>query len=123
MNKNVRSILDELDRELVGKGPHALTVDERRSLWDVLSALRGPDAGGDEALDKSAVTVPVRRKAFPRLARVADRGHYNATGAAFASLYGRDDCAKRRAALGAEPWFHHFQGHGQAAFKALGLVW
>jgi hypothetical protein len=45
--------------------------DDARNLWDILSALRGPDVDPLFTI-KGRTTVHVRRAAFPRLALKAD---------------------------------------------------
>lgn len=62
--ESVRSILNRIDRFLL-KGNAA-----SRDLWNILSALRGPDEGYHRH-SKRFTTVPVRRKAFPLLATAA----------------------------------------------------
>jgi hypothetical protein len=56
--KTARDMLDTLDKFL------ATGQDEAKTLWDVLTALRGPDNGSDQA--KEHATIPIRRAAFPR---------------------------------------------------------
>jgi hypothetical protein len=47
--------------------------DDARNLWDILSALRGPDEVSYYSWEtKARTTVHMRRAAFPRLARKAD---------------------------------------------------
>lgn len=54
----LRKALDVIDRVLVKND------DTAAELWDVLSALRGPDDMKEYKL-KAAGTVPIRRAAFP----------------------------------------------------------
>jgi len=65
-----RQMLDKLDDFFV-------TADdiEARALWDVLTALRGPDwvREGDTHTSKLGSTNIIRRRAFPQLARHVDR--------------------------------------------------
>ena len=118
MNGKVRKVLDVLDRELTGKGPNRLSKEEQHKLWDVLTALRGPDS--QEHSEKSAVTIPVRRAALPRTAKAADKRADNSpTGASFSGWFEAGETAEgvRRGLSG------HFEYHGRVAFTALGLDW
>lgn len=72
--ENEREVLDIID-DFLAEGPEMAA----RRLWDVLTALRGPD---DEKADevKSAYTARIRGAAFPRCAAKADRSPFNASG-------------------------------------------
>jgi hypothetical protein len=59
MTKTLREKLDVIDEWLCGP--------DGRSLAAVLSATRGPDSGSG----KPYTTVPIRRKAFPKLAEAS----------------------------------------------------
>lgn len=61
MRKAVRAELDHIEKLLLKGG------EDARHLWDILSALRGPDE--KDGPDKNMTTCPVRRRAFPKLAR------------------------------------------------------
>ena len=81
------------------------------SLWEVLTALRGPDSGDSTA--KLATTAVIRKAAFPSEPNVGavygeDTEHYLAYRT---RLWADDDCN----------W--HFTSHAQRAFRALGLEW
>lgn len=62
----LRAQLDQIDQWLTEPGGGAL--------WDVLSALRGPD---DESISKGTTTIPIRVAAFPKMAGVFDRYYYS----------------------------------------------
>lgn len=64
----VRKALAVVEDVLLGHDQDA------RDLWAILTALRGPDDGDYEM--KSRTTVPVRRAAFPRLARNIQRAYH-----------------------------------------------
>lgn len=69
MTPGVRAALDAVEDVLLGLDTDAT------DLWDILSALRGPDdrrAYGDPRGSKKSATVPIRRAAFPRLAEKDD---------------------------------------------------
>lgn len=70
-----RGILNMIDRFL--SSPEVSYI-EQRSLWNILSAIRGPDVGTGKSL-----AVQVRAKAFPRLAAMAMRNDGFAYGASF----------------------------------------
>src|SRR3990167_6582144 len=61
MTKPVRKELDRIERFLL-KGNQGA-----KDLWNILSALRGPDDGNLGA--KSTTTIPIRQMAFPKLAQ------------------------------------------------------
>lgn len=81
-----RDMLDLIDRFLLArmKDP-CFTKTEAAKLWDVLSALRGPDFDDGKGIElKAATTVPIRRVAFPRLtAFLTKSGVYTDIPAAF----------------------------------------
>lgn len=62
--RTVRAALNQIEKWLL---PSGLPPAERSRLWDVLSALRGPDSSNYS--DKAEATVPIRRAAFPKLAQ------------------------------------------------------
>lgn len=63
MTISVRNILDTIDEFLVDN----ISNGEGGKLWDVLTALRGPDDESDWA-SKYTATGPIRAAAFPRFA-------------------------------------------------------
>lgn len=77
MTKVVRAALDQIEEILLKKGPDAA------NLWAILTALRGPDESDHKirAELKSQKTIPIRRRAFPRIAAQVD--HASKEGAMF----------------------------------------
>ena len=61
MTKTTKFVLDLIDRTLAGKDQ-----ESARELWDVLTAMRGPDDDNNTA--KMVYTVPIRSAAFPKTA-------------------------------------------------------
>ncbi len=117
MSAKVRRVLDKLDLELCGRGPSRLNSEERAALWDVLAAVRGPDYESSD--HKWAVTCPIRRAAFPKLAGRWDGG-ISEVSASF-NRPALDDAAMRARVAGVVD--SHFARHGMRAFTVLGLDW
>lgn len=114
MFSSAREMLDAIDSFLV-EAP----VEEARSLWDVLTALRGPDNGNDAVKDET--TLPIRRTAFPKMAAMSrEAGDANRTGAIFFPYYssptGFSDVVRTSRPDG------HFFYHTVQAARALGLT-
>lgn len=63
MATTAREILDQIDEFLTGS---AIDGRERDKLWNVLTALRGPDDRNDQQ-GKDAATSIIRGKAFPKM--------------------------------------------------------
>lgn len=61
----VNAVLDRIDEVLASGGA------ESRQLWDILTALRGPDSG--DIVVKRDYTAPIRAAAFPRSADANSR--------------------------------------------------
>ncbi len=61
MTKTAKDVLNDLDEWMVSTDFH-----QRCQLWDVLSALRGPDQL-EQSYDKSSTTGWIRVCAFPKL--------------------------------------------------------
>lgn len=104
--KTARQVLDAIDAYMVDSG-----VKDSGQLWDVLTALRGPDSQSFGL--KHDITCPIRRAAFPRMARLNRRLQPAAfgTGQRYEST-GLPDPG--------HPEFH-FIMHGRLAAAALGL--
>src|SRR5574341_1987477 len=83
---------------------------EQRRLWNVLTALRGPDIADDNENIKTATTAVIRHAAFGPDSRVRDFGYVNPD-----SPEQRD----RRLNIPRD----HFWDHATLAFEALGFVW
>lgn len=60
-----RDLLNGIDTYLADESQ---PLDERRALWDVLVALRGPDRRKDRKAMKHGVAGVIRAQAFPLLA-------------------------------------------------------
>lgn len=70
--KKVNEVLDTIDEFLSDEN---ISRYEREYLWDILTALRGPDAK-DSYTVKDRTTIPIRRAAFPKVAKHAEGGNY-----------------------------------------------
>ncbi len=92
---------------------HASEEDQDRA-WAVLTALRGPDIGCNDAEDiKDATTCVIRRAVFGDL-RVPGYSHPDSEArAALRRRWGEDY---------GTPWAH-FRAHVREAFRALRLDW
>lgn len=104
MPRTLRAALDEIQDMLDGKSYSG-------ELWDVLTALRGPDSRNRKI--KYATTAVIRSAAFPK--RPCEER----------SVFGRDSAklAKRRKDLFAKRKdLNHFREHVADAFRALGLT-
>lgn len=125
MNRTVRDIVAKIDTIFargarIKKGdvsydhysPAAISA---RQLWDVLSALRGPDYEYRSGDDKQATTCIIRAACFPK---TYANGHNRICIPASIN----DDHSGgpgRRHQLDCE----HFRSHAQKAFRVLGLDW
>lgn len=112
MNPEVRKILDDIDAVLMTQS------DTSKQLWNVLSALRGPD---DESEAKKELTIEIRRAAFPLTTKRADEGNggFSPQGNNFGM--GREDGPPR---IPADIMIHrdHFRSHIRSAAKALNII-
>lgn len=110
---NVRAALDYLDGILSKGGQDA------QDLWDVLSALRGPDDGGADA--KVSVTIPIRRNAFPRTRHAVNHTLDLTCGVHRRADFGyHSDHSEYCGSVNADG--AHFSKHGYHAAVALGLI-
>lgn len=118
MHNTAREVLDAID-QFLAQGPD----HEARNLWQVLTALRGPDDGNDQAKDQ--ITAPIRGAAFPRCLKRAPQPWPNP--------YGITDGKPRRFHRGwqialpgtfalAPTMSGHFDGHAINAARALDLL-
>ncbi len=127
MNRTVRDILAQIDDVFArgGKHPYAYAAADRdaryfspqaeiaRQLWDVLSALRGPDS--EVTSEKTATTCIIRAACFPKTFGKGMRSI-----AIPASMgYDEVDHERKRATMTG----HHFRSHAKKAFDVLGLSW
>ena len=109
MRKAVRAELDRIETFLLQNNTDA------RHLWDILSALRGPDKTED-AMAKAVTTCVIRRRAFPKLAKSTAR--YNIP-ASFRSMSGRNPrypLVRKFEGFQYEP---HFEKHIRVAAVAI----
>lgn len=102
----LRHQLDTIDGWLSEKGGDLL--------WDVLTALRGPDAGTYNYELKDRTTIHIRRAAFPRTA-----DGYVKLGTA--TQRAQFDTLRSFKRPGLNDELTHFQQHIGAAARALGL--
>lgn len=106
MTKSTQKALKYLDAILAKGG------EDARDLWDVLSALRGPDSQDDVL--KDTVTCPIRRAAFPKTTKRLIAGDIQ-IGPVFASYNGRTKEYDAKAASAGT----HFAYHAREAWRAL----
>lgn len=113
MKPATRKMLDAIEKFLLSK--RNVDSGATRELWDVMTALRGPDRGGDAS--KEGCTIPVRRAAFPRIAKQCEFGG-SATGALFSTtLFGAPVVGRTSVEE-----FAHFRFHARRAFQALEIT-
>lgn len=105
----LRSVLNDIEKVL--SRHDQLSQD----VWDVLSALRGPDTEGSMA---KGLTVSIRRAAFPKLAAYADDQDAAIAGSIFADWGASADFELdlNRIESG------HFRQHIRSATRALKLL-
>lgn len=103
-----REVLDLIDNFLL-EGDST----ETNKLWDVLSALRGPDS--DDFRLKDETTIHIRRAAFPRFSSTQNRWGDNKTRAVFTSDHPYVSPRTTSSASG------HFCSHIRSAAMVLGL--
>jgi hypothetical protein len=108
--KTARQILNLLDRWFVAQKQDVRGADEGQKLWDVLTALRGPDMRKSYNL-KNTTTSRIRTAAFPRL---ATRGV-----GAFGASFSQGKMIRVPAVLTTDHM--HFIKHVKGATRALGL--
>lgn len=117
MHRSVRDILAKIDTIFAaGSSGESPTREETaRQLWDVLSALRGPDyESGD---DKQATTCIIRAACFPKTF-----GNSNVRICIPASMnndYSFGPARRFKITSGN----YHFKNHAARAFRVLGLDW
>lgn len=107
-DKTARDVLNMLDTFL---SSDKTDNDERQKLWNILTALRGPD--NDDIYQKERTTVPIRRAAFPKMAEQSDIWPCGAQFMSF-SIANVPDFTPRDDDT-------HFDFHARAAARALGL--
>jgi hypothetical protein len=114
--QTARQVLDVLD-EFISRPGNEEFVQEKRDLWAVLTALRGPDKEYEAVQLKDSATAVVRAHAFPRCAALD--AYYIGIGIGFDSF----DRAHARITAENTGIHHHFARHIRDAFRALKLVW
>lgn len=92
--------------------------DDSRKLWDVLTALRGPDS--DALKLKDATTAVVRHKLG-----LLSRGNFITAKDSPEAAAHRNESMPRENRYGGYYLrdYNHFSHHAYQAFKALGLEW
>jgi len=117
MRPQTREVLDYLDVVLM-RGDRTA-----REVWNVLTALRGPDIRDVPSL-KMYTTVPIRAAAFPRTAAAAAPPHMHINGA---HINGAQMRGEQRFTLPAGSGGYHFHSHTRDAAYVLGfpldLIW
>jgi hypothetical protein len=118
MKPELRKVLNTIDNYLA-------TGDQgdSRALWNILSALRGPDKLYPEVNKyylsvKDVTTSVIRAAAFPKTAALSHRDG----GRVRASMM-PDDFKYARVRTDRDFPSDHFTGHARSAFRALGLDW
>jgi len=100
-------VLDVVDRALA-KGD-----DTSRDVWNVLTALRGPDLGDSAYTHKLQNTIPIRRAALPKTTTGINPADFGCSTDKFIE----DDTVY---AYGTG--LRHFTRHAVRAAKTLGLI-
>src|SRR5574340_930628 len=112
------------------EGFSKLPLEERKKVWDVLAALRGPDGVHDaDDLLKQSTTCVVRRRLFGDALRglglpatgPAPYVAWNGDSPARVAQRSTCDLESVPASAAAKHPHAHFIRHAQAAFRALGL--
>lgn len=101
-----REILDKIDEFLVQRNTNS------QDLWDILTALRGPDSEHNDI--KHVTTVPIRSAAFPKTAKVAASDYGFVNGADFRGGEFSYDAANMDKS-------EHFASHVVNAARRLGI--
>lgn len=110
VNPKLRAILDQIDDVLAGDD-----TETSVQLWDVLSALRGPDYRGN----KDATTNYIRHAAFPKMASLPSTDSIRSYCGANARV---NMILNNAGPLILESYAHnHFYNHIDLAFVALGF--
>jgi hypothetical protein len=118
MNRTVRDILARIDAVFAaGAARHDDNGKARtaRQLWDVLSALRGPD--NEHASIKYGTTAIIRAACFPKTYGDGNRD------ICIPATMCHDSEAYRLARSEAGTRGQHFANHARRAFDVLGLAW
>jgi hypothetical protein len=93
---------------------------EKRMLWDVLTALRGPD---EEAVaDCNGGRIPANLVKDATTAVIRDAVFSHDAGMLIGVII-QSDCEESRHVRSAMRVLKHFENHARCAFRALGLEW
>lgn len=106
-----RAMLDVIDAFLASE---KTSPTEKRKLWNVLTALRGPDISPAGQV-KRISTGPIRMAAFPRFGERQELAQFESV-----DLYNETEL-KKLAVEGHEFSHLHFSSHSSAAAGALSL--
>jgi hypothetical protein len=115
--ERVRKTLDVVDNVLNCKDREAA-----KSLWDILTALRGPDNSDQTFSTKVATTCVIRSKSLPK----TFNSHSTITKNSFISAIAISNNDSPRSLKSRSEFMYpygHFLSHAKNAFKALGLKW
>ena len=113
-------MLNAKGKKLLNQIDTYLSTDERAAeLWDILTALRGPDPDHWDK-DKTATTAVIRYTALPKTAATADPSwpYASRISAEVYQGYTKSSVEQRKLLPRG-----HFSVHAHRAFKALGLDW
>lgn len=105
--RRITKVLNNLDE--------VLQTDIGAAVWDVLSALRGPDDTSRMELKKEG-TIPIRRAAFPKTARMDNWVDESARN--LVDFYSSSQLSSMKAASGTTNNYH-FNGHIERAVLVL----
>lgn len=122
MQQRLRDILDVIDNYLSGtdlKG-NVISSADSQELWDILSALRGPDVTEDKPI-KLATTAVIRAVAFPETAKLS----HSDGGKVCASMVKDDAKLQSQRTRWADHGLGtiHFRGHIISALRALDIFY
>lgn len=105
ISSETREILDKID-EFLAKGNA-----DSQDLWDILTALRGPDSENDI---KHVTTIPIRNTALPKTTKVAISSWGFTNGADFrGGEFSGEDASSDTS--------EHFSTHVIGAARLLGI--
>lgn len=113
--KTAMEVVEIIRQFFAGQENGGVSYKEAEKLWDMLTALRGPD---DENFRlKDAVTVPFREAFLGEEAAIMVQQHQGA--------FTREHRSNKKEHLKIRETMSdgHFRGHLKKAFKAIGLDW
>ena len=106
MTKYTKKFLVELRKQFKGATPR-----EAREMWNILSALRGPDTVDSHA-EKKCTTAVIRMKVLGQ-----------SLDGKIPAIMEKDNSFKADNRVNIEFESYHFKSHMEYAFEALGLKW